>query len=124
LVHILKAATLHRAITDSLLLNDCPARDLFPGIEDKVVPPSQAESMVEALRAKGLPVAYMLRGEQHAFGSEKYQATLDGEIYFYRACLDLNWLMSRAGGDSSCGNRVRVPPSGGFCTKTRLKSVL
>ena len=38
------------------------------GSEDKVVPPSQAETMVNALRQKGLPVAYILfEGEQHGF---------------------------------------------------------
>ena len=31
----------------------------FQGLEDKVVPPNQAELMVEALRAKKLPVAYI-----------------------------------------------------------------
>uniref|UniRef100_UPI00312B91ED S9 family peptidase n=1 Tax=Microcoleus sp. CAWBG640 TaxID=2841653 RepID=UPI00312B91ED len=31
----------------------------FQGLEDKVVPPNQAEMMVEILKAKGLPVAYV-----------------------------------------------------------------
>src|SRR5262249_60298190 len=45
----------------------CPVI-LFQGLEDKVVLPNQAEMMVEALRAKGLPVAYVpFAGEQHGF---------------------------------------------------------
>ena len=38
------------------------------GQDDKVVPPNQAELMVEALRQKGLPVAYIaFEGEGHGF---------------------------------------------------------
>jgi dipeptidyl aminopeptidase/acylaminoacyl peptidase len=58
---------------------------LFQGLEDKVVPPNQAELMVEALRAKGLPVAYLaFEGEQHGFRkAENIKRALDGEFYFY-----------------------------------------
>ena len=57
----------------------------FQGLEDKVVPPSQAETMVEALQAKGLPVAYIaFEGEQHGFRQAKnIKRALDGEMYFY-----------------------------------------
>ena len=57
----------------------------FQGDEDKIVPPNQAEMMVDALKAKGLPVAYVLyEGEQHGFRkSENIKRTLDGELYFY-----------------------------------------
>jgi dipeptidyl aminopeptidase/acylaminoacyl peptidase len=57
----------------------------FQGLEDKVVPPNQAEMMVEALRQKGLPVAYVaFEGEQHGFRrAENIKRALDGEIYFY-----------------------------------------
>ncbi|MGB0563879.1 MAG: S9 family peptidase, partial [Spirulinaceae cyanobacterium] len=37
---------------------NCPVI-FFQGLEDKVVPPNQAEMMVEVLKAKGLPVAYV-----------------------------------------------------------------
>ncbi|MCZ6677297.1 MAG: S9 family peptidase [Candidatus Poribacteria bacterium] len=58
---------------------------LFQGLEDKVVPPNQAELMVEALRAKGLPVAYLpFEGEQHGFRrSENIRRALEAEQYFY-----------------------------------------
>jgi dipeptidyl aminopeptidase/acylaminoacyl peptidase len=57
----------------------------FQGDEDKVVPPNQAEMMVNALRQKGVPVAYVLyQGEQHGFRkAENIKRTLDGEFYFY-----------------------------------------
>jgi dipeptidyl aminopeptidase/acylaminoacyl peptidase len=57
----------------------------FQGLEDKVVLPNQAEMMVDALRAKGLPVAYVpFEGEQHGFRrAENIKRALDGEIYFY-----------------------------------------
>jgi len=58
---------------------------LFQGLEDKVVPPNQAELMFEALRAKGLPVAYVpFEGEQHGFRrAENIKRALDAELYFY-----------------------------------------
>ena len=58
---------------------------LFQGLEDKVVPPSQAELMVKALREKGLPVAYIpFEGEQHGFRrAENIKRSLDAELYFY-----------------------------------------
>jgi dipeptidyl aminopeptidase/acylaminoacyl peptidase len=58
---------------------------IFQGLEDKVVPPNQAEMMFEAVRAKGLPVAYVpFEGEQHGFRkAENIKRALDGELYFY-----------------------------------------
>jgi len=57
----------------------------FQGLEDKVVPPNQAERMVVALKQKGLPVAYLAyEGEQHGFRQAKnIKRTLDAELYFY-----------------------------------------
>ena len=62
----------------------CPVV-LLQGLEDEVVPPSQAEMMVEALRAKGLPVAYVpFEGEQHGFRrAENVKRALEAELYFY-----------------------------------------
>ena len=58
---------------------------LFQGLEDKVVPPNQAELIVAALRKKGLPVAYLAyEGEQHGFRIGKnIKRTLEAELYFY-----------------------------------------
>ena len=57
----------------------------FQGEEDAVVPPNQAESMVEALRRKGNPVGYFLfSGEQHGFRkASNIQRCLDAELAFY-----------------------------------------
>ena len=62
----------------------CPVI-FFQGLEDKVVSPSQAERMVEALRAKGVPVAYLpFEGEQHGYRrAESISRALDAELYFY-----------------------------------------
>ena len=62
----------------------CPVI-LFQGLEDRVVPPSQAEMMVAALRAKDLPVAYLaFEGEQHGFRkASTIQRALEAELYFY-----------------------------------------
>jgi dipeptidyl aminopeptidase/acylaminoacyl peptidase len=67
--------------TDKL---NCPMI-IFQGLEDKVVPPNQAEKMVEAVRAKKLPVAYLtFEGEQHGFRkAENIKRVLEAELYFY-----------------------------------------
>ena len=58
---------------------------LFQGLEDRIVPPSQAELMFDAVKAKGLPCAYIpFEGEQHGFRrAENIRRALDGELYFY-----------------------------------------
>jgi len=62
----------------------CPVI-LFQGLEDRVVPPSQAEVMVQALRARGIPVAYLpFEGEGHGFRqAANIRRTLEAELYFY-----------------------------------------
>jgi dipeptidyl aminopeptidase/acylaminoacyl peptidase len=67
--------------TDEL---DCPII-LLQGLEDQVVPPSQAEMMIEALEAKGLPHAYLaFEGEQHGFRrAETIVRAIEAEAYFY-----------------------------------------
>ena len=63
----------------------CPVI-FFQGLEDRVVPPNQAEAMVEALNAKKIPVAYLAyEGEQHGFRqAANIIRTLEAELYFYR----------------------------------------
>jgi dipeptidyl aminopeptidase/acylaminoacyl peptidase len=63
---------------------NCPLI-LFQGLEDKIVPPNQAEMMYEALKKKGIPVAYVpYEGEQHGFRQAKnIKRSLDAEFYFY-----------------------------------------
>jgi dipeptidyl aminopeptidase/acylaminoacyl peptidase len=62
----------------------CPVI-LLQGLEDEVVPPHQAEIMVEALEAKGLPYAYLpFEGEQHGFRkAENIEAAYEAELSFY-----------------------------------------
>ncbi|MCR4346973.1 MAG: S9 family peptidase [Sulfuricaulis sp.] len=57
----------------------------FQGLEDKVVPPDQTEKMVNALRARHIPVAYVpFEGEQHGFRrAENIRRALEAEFYFY-----------------------------------------
>jgi dipeptidyl aminopeptidase/acylaminoacyl peptidase len=66
----------------------CPVI-LFQGLEDEVVPPSQAEVMVAALERNGVPYAYLaFEGEQHGFRrAETIQRTLESELYFYSRIL-------------------------------------
>ncbi len=62
----------------------CPIIFLH-GLEDRVVPPRQAQDMVEVLRAKGVPVAYLaFPGEQHGFRlADTIRRALEAELYFY-----------------------------------------
>ena len=62
---------------------------LFQGLDDKIVPPNQAETMLAAVKEKGLPVAYLpFEGEAHGFlKAENVRRALDGELYFYSRVL-------------------------------------
>jgi dipeptidyl aminopeptidase/acylaminoacyl peptidase len=57
----------------------------FQGLDDKVVPPDQTESMVRALRARGVAVAYVpFAGEAHGLRrAESIRRALEAELYFY-----------------------------------------
>jgi dipeptidyl aminopeptidase/acylaminoacyl peptidase len=67
--------------TDGL---DCPLI-VLQGLEDEVVPPSQAEALVAALEAKGIPHAYLaFEGEQHGFRqAATILRALTAELWFY-----------------------------------------
>ena len=58
---------------------------VLQGLDDEIVPPNQAELMVNALRNKGLPVAYLtFEGEQHGFRqAANIRRALEAELYFY-----------------------------------------
>ncbi len=58
---------------------------LFQGLDDAVVAPAQAEAMVAALRAKGVPFAYVAyEGEQHGFRkAENIIRSAEAELSFY-----------------------------------------
>ena len=58
---------------------------IFQGLEDNIVPPNQAELIVEALRKTGKPVAYLtFEGEQHGFRQAKnIKRSLEAELFFY-----------------------------------------
>ena len=62
---------------------------VLQGAEDAVVPPAQSEAIVAALRARGVPVAYLLfDGEQHGFRrAENVRRALDAELSFYAQVL-------------------------------------
>ena len=57
----------------------------FQGEDDKTVPPNQAQTMVEAMARRGLPVAYYsFAGEGHGFRkAETLRRTLELELDFY-----------------------------------------
>ena len=73
----------------------------FQGLEDKVVPPAQSRLVVDALRKKGVPVAYVeFEGEQHGFRkAESIVRAAEGELYFY----------GRVFGFEPAGNPTPVP---------------
>lgn len=58
---------------------------IFQGLDDKVVPPAQAEVLVDALRRAGLPFAYLtFEGEAHGFRkAETIQRVMEAELSFY-----------------------------------------
>lgn len=63
---------------------NCPVI-FFQGLKDRVVPPNQAEMMFNAIKAKGLPTAYVAFPEEaHGFRiSDNIKKALDSELYFY-----------------------------------------
>jgi dipeptidyl aminopeptidase/acylaminoacyl peptidase len=68
----------------------CPVI-LFQGLDDRVVPPSQAEAMVAALAERGVPHAYLaFAGEGHGFRSAATITTaLEAELSFYAQVLGI-----------------------------------
>ena len=62
---------------------------LLQGLEDKIVPPNQAELILESLKQRGVPVAYVpFPGEQHGFRkAENIVRAYEAELYFYSRIL-------------------------------------
>lgn len=62
----------------------CPVA-FFQGLEDKIVPPNQAEMMVKALDKKGIKTLYVtFPDESHGFRkAENIKRALDSELEFY-----------------------------------------
>ncbi len=62
---------------------------LLQGLEDKIVPPNQAELILESLKKRGVPVAYVpFPGEQHGFRkAENIIRAHEVELYFYSRIL-------------------------------------
>jgi dipeptidyl aminopeptidase/acylaminoacyl peptidase len=62
----------------------CPVI-VFQGMEDRIVPPGQAQTIVDALKARGVPVAYVpFEEEQHGFRkAENIQRAMEAELYFF-----------------------------------------
>jgi dipeptidyl aminopeptidase/acylaminoacyl peptidase len=62
----------------------CPIL-LLQGLDDVIVPPRQAEVIVEALKRKSLPYAYLaFPGEQHGFRkAQSIVRAQEAELYFY-----------------------------------------
>jgi dipeptidyl aminopeptidase/acylaminoacyl peptidase len=82
------AATLYRERSPVHHLDEisCPVL-VLQGLEDRVVPPSQAEAVIAALAANGVPHAYLaFKGEGHGFrGEAAIRRTLEARLSFLGA---------------------------------------
>jgi dipeptidyl aminopeptidase/acylaminoacyl peptidase len=61
----------------------CPVL-VMQGLDDRIVPPSQAEAIVDALAANGIPHAYLpFEGEGHGFrGAKAIRRSLEAQLSF------------------------------------------
>jgi dipeptidyl aminopeptidase/acylaminoacyl peptidase len=106
----------------------CPVL-VMQGLDDKVVPPSQAEAIVEALLANGIPHAYLpFEGEGHGFrGAAAIRRSLDaglsflGQVFGFEPADALeplempgleDWLKGHAGARASGARPAVQVPSG------------
>ncbi len=69
----------------------CPVI-FFQGLKDKVVPPNQAQMMVDALQQKGLPIAYVTYPDEgHGFRSAgALTHSFNAELAFYGKIFDFD----------------------------------
>ncbi len=79
-----EAALVDRSPIHHLDRFNCPVI-FFQGSEDRVVPPNQSQAMAEALRHKGIPVAYLeFAGEGHGFrDADNIIRTIQSEYAFF-----------------------------------------
>ncbi|VUD51952.1 Dipeptidyl aminopeptidase BIII [Thalassocella blandensis] len=84
-----KAVYLERSPIYKVDQINCPLL-VFQGLQDKVVPPNQAQRMVDAAREKGLPVAYVTYADEaHGFrDAASIEHMLDSELQFYAHIFD------------------------------------
>ena len=87
-----EAAATYRARSPIYHLDglNCPVA-IFQGAQDEVVPPNQAELIVDAVRAKGLPYAALtFADEGHGFRrAPNIVRALEGELWFFSRAFDL-----------------------------------
>ena len=79
-----ESALVERSPINHLDAFNCPVI-FFQGSDDKVVPPNQPQAMAQALRSKGIPVAYLeFAGEGHGFrDAENIIRTIESEYAFF-----------------------------------------
>ena len=86
------AAAIYRARSPIYHLDGltCPVA-IFQGAEDEIVPPNQAELIVDAVRAKGLPYAALTFAEEgHGFRrAPNIVRALEGELWFFSRAFGL-----------------------------------
>lgn len=103
----------------------CPVI-FFQGLEDRVVPPNQAQAMVEVLARRGIAHAYVpFEGEGHGFRrAENIRTALDGELYFYSRIFGFEALRPAAVWITALLLCVLacVPPRGGWDSEAVLRS--
>jgi dipeptidyl aminopeptidase/acylaminoacyl peptidase len=82
---------------------------VFQGLDDEVVPPDQSQLIVDALRARAVPVVSVtFEGEGHGFRrAETIRAALDTELAFYRSVLRIR--PERADPEGQNGSDVTAP---------------
>ena len=92
-----------------------------------MVPPNQAETMVEALRAKGVPVAYLaFEGESHGFRqAANIKRSLEAELYFFGRILGYTpQTRSSQWRSTTCrGNACFQHSRGRLCAETAPRGV-
>jgi dipeptidyl aminopeptidase/acylaminoacyl peptidase len=82
---------------------------ILQGLDDRVVPPNQAEAIIGALKARGIPHAYVpFEGEDHGFRkAENLKRALEAELTFYAEVFGIG--LADALPPLGIGNAARTP---------------